>query len=115
MDLADARSESPGESRTRLLLGSLRLGTAVPQVEIRDAEGYLVGRVDFLYEQQRTIVEFDGLVKYGDADGRVAVLTLTGTSFGRIPSNVATRWTLNVQVWPRLSGQHASDLVRTSR
>lgn len=33
VDLADARSESPGESRTRLLLGSLRLGTAVPQVE----------------------------------------------------------------------------------
>lgn len=74
IDMADARSESPGESRTRLLLRSLALGNAVPQVEIHDADGRLVGRVDFLYERQRTIVEFDGLVKYGDVDGRQALV-----------------------------------------
>lgn len=74
VDLADARSESPGESRTRLVLRSLDLGTAVPQVEICDADGHLVARVDFLYEPQRTIVEFDGLVKYGGAEGRQALI-----------------------------------------
>ncbi len=74
VDLADKRSESPGESRTRLYLQSLALGTVVPQVEVRDDNGRLVARVDFLYEQQRTIVEFDGLVKYSGADGREALV-----------------------------------------
>lgn len=74
VDLADGRSESPGESRTRLVLRSLALGAVVPQVEIRDHNGRLVARVDFLYEQQRTIVEFDGLVKYGGAHGREALV-----------------------------------------
>ncbi len=62
VDLADGRSESPGESRTRLVLRSMALGTPVPQVEIRDDDGHLVGRVDLLYEAQRTVVEFDGSV-----------------------------------------------------
>lgn len=74
VDLADGRSESPGESRTRLVLRSLALGAVVPQVEIRDHSGRLVARVDFLYEQQRTIVEFDGLVKYSGAHGREALV-----------------------------------------
>lgn len=72
--LADARSESVGESRTRLLLAALDLGTAVPQVEIRDDAGHLVARVDFLYGRQQTIVEFDGLVKYSGAEGRQALI-----------------------------------------
>ena len=33
-----------------------------------------MGRVDFLFRAQRTIVEFDGLVKYGGADGRPALI-----------------------------------------
>ncbi|MDQ3053028.1 MAG: hypothetical protein M3R66_04145, partial [Actinomycetota bacterium] len=74
VDLADGRSESPGESRARLVLRSLALGAVVPQVEIREDNGRLVARVDFLYEQQRTIVEFDGLVKYGGADGHKALV-----------------------------------------
>lgn len=74
VDLADGRSESPGEFRARLVLRSLALGAVVPQVEIRDDNGRLVARVDFLYEQQRTIVEFDGLVKYGGADGHRALV-----------------------------------------
>jgi hypothetical protein len=35
-----------------------------PQVEIRDLQGRLVGRVDFLLKRERIIVEFDALVKY---------------------------------------------------
>lgn len=67
VDLADGRSESVGESRTRLVLRSFDLGIPTPQVDIRDDDGYLVGRVDFLFEQQRTIVAFDGLIKYAGA------------------------------------------------
>lgn len=74
VDLADERSESPGESRTRMLLRSLALGPVVPQVEIRDADNRLVARVDFLYKAQRTIVEFDGVIKYAGADGRQALI-----------------------------------------
>ncbi len=59
--LADARSESVGESRTRLLLNTIGF-QPTPQVEIRDQHGRLVGRVDFLLERERLIIEFDGLM-----------------------------------------------------
>jgi len=70
--LADARCESVGESRARLLLNALGY-RPIPQVEIRDSQGRLVGRVDFLLEGERIIVEFDGLMKYADANGRDAL------------------------------------------
>ncbi|MDQ5841676.1 MAG: endonuclease domain-containing protein [Chloroflexota bacterium] len=74
VDLADGLAESPGESWARVLFLSLGLPTVEPQVEIRDARGKFVGRVDFLFRAQRTIVEFDGLVKYAGADGRQALV-----------------------------------------
>lgn len=72
VQLADARSESVGESRARLLLSALGF-RPTPQVEIRNPAGKLVGRVDFLLKQKRVIVEFDGLMKYADAHGREAL------------------------------------------
>ena len=72
VQLADARSESVGESRTRLLLNAIGF-RPTPQVEIRDPHGHLIGRVDFLLERDRIIVEFDGLIKYADANGREAL------------------------------------------
>ncbi|NMM23103.1 MAG: hypothetical protein HHJ11_06345 [Phycicoccus sp.] len=74
VDLADGLAESPGESWARVLFVSLGLPTVEPQVEIRDERGKFVGRVDFLFRAQRTIVEFDGLVKYACADGRQALI-----------------------------------------
>ena len=74
VDLADGLSESPGESWARVLFVSLGLPKVEPQVVIRDRRGRFVGRVDFLFRAQRTIVEFDGLVKYGGADGRQALI-----------------------------------------
>jgi hypothetical protein len=74
VELGDARTESPGESWARVLFHSLGLPAVDPQVEIRDERGRLVGRVNFLFRAQRTIVEFDGLVKYGAADGRQALV-----------------------------------------
>ncbi len=69
--LLDAKSESPGESRTRLLLHDLGY-VARSQVLIEDAPGHVVARVDFLIDDH-VVVEFDGLVKYGAADGRAAL------------------------------------------
>lgn len=67
---ADALSESPGESRTRLIL--LGAGLAVrSQVTITDAQGD-IGRVDFLVGTD-VVVEFDGLVKYDGVDGKLAL------------------------------------------
>jgi hypothetical protein len=74
VELADGRAESPGESWARVLFVSLGLPTVEPQVVIRDERGRFVGRVDFLFRAQRTIVEFDGLVKYAGAGGRQALV-----------------------------------------
>lgn len=74
VELADGLAESPGESWARVLFFSLGLPAVEPQAEIRDARGLLVGRVDFLFRAYRTIVEFDGLVKYCGADGRQALV-----------------------------------------
>lgn len=63
-EFADARSESVGESRARWVFGLLGLPEPELQAEIRDGEGEFVARVDFLFEEQRTVVEFDGLAKY---------------------------------------------------
>lgn len=68
----DPAAESPGESITRLLLTALGLPVR-SQVEVRDPTGWLVGRVDFLVAG-RVVVEFDGALKYGGADGREALV-----------------------------------------
>lgn len=66
-------AESVGETRTRLLLHDLGFAQR-PQVQIRDARGNLVARVDFLVEEG-TVVEFDGLVKYEGLEGKQALAT----------------------------------------
>jgi hypothetical protein len=63
---ADGLSESVGESRLRVLMANHGLPAPALQVEIRDADGRLVGRVDFLLPD-RLVVEFDGALKYGEA------------------------------------------------
>jgi hypothetical protein len=61
----DGRSESPGESVSRVRM--LEDGLPIPELqqEIFDADGRLVARVDFLFRDQQTIGEFDGKIKYG--------------------------------------------------
>ncbi len=60
---ADSRSESAGESRTRVLFRVEGLPPPRLQVEIWQ-DGRLLGRGDFLDEESMTIVEFDGRMKY---------------------------------------------------
>ncbi len=66
-EMADGRMESAGESRTRWLLRVCGLPTPEPQVVIRGLSGR-TARVDFLFREQRTIVEFDGMIKYETPD-----------------------------------------------
>lgn len=68
LPLLDARAESPGESRTRLLLHTLGYQPRT-QVEIRDHLGHFLARVDALVAG-RVVIEFDGRLKYaGDGGG----------------------------------------------
>jgi hypothetical protein len=62
---ADARSESVGESRSRVLLHRLELAPSALQFEVHAPGGALLGRTDFAWEEQRVLGEFDGRIKYG--------------------------------------------------
>jgi hypothetical protein len=73
--LADGRSESPGETWARLLFHELGLKGLVPQVELRDAGGRVIARVDFLDRAHGLVVEFDGASKYaGGGTGQAALV-----------------------------------------
>lgn len=67
--LVDPAAESPGESSARVVLRGLG-HRVTSQFEIRDG-GNFVARVDFLVEDTRVVVEFDGRGKYGMGSGDV--------------------------------------------
>lgn len=60
IDLADGRSESPGETQTRLLLVLAGLPCPELQVSLYNSRGEFIARVDLLYPTHRLIIEFDG-------------------------------------------------------
>jgi hypothetical protein len=64
VSLADGRSESVGESRSRLLLHRPGLAPTAVQVVGIAADGSALGRADFGWEDDRVVGEFDGHVKY---------------------------------------------------
>lgn len=65
--LADGRSESAGESRSRWLMHALALPAPELQAVIETPDGWSA-RVDFLFRAQRVVVEFDGMFKYTSAE-----------------------------------------------
>lgn len=68
--LVDGRSESPGESRSRLFIGSLGF-RVTPQVWIATSEKRY--RVDLLDDDLPLVIEFDGQRKYGDDPANYAL------------------------------------------
>jgi hypothetical protein len=62
---ADRRSESMGESRSRVAIAAAGLPSPVTQWEVRDEDGRVVGRSDFGWPEQGVAGEFDGRIKYG--------------------------------------------------
>jgi hypothetical protein len=62
---ADERSESVGESRSRVILHRWGLGPSALQFEINASSGLFIGRTDFAWEDRRVVGEFDGRIKYG--------------------------------------------------
>ncbi|PWW21317.1 hypothetical protein JD79_00445 [Geodermatophilus normandii] len=67
---ADGRSESVGESRSRVLLH--RLGIPAPDLQVRllRPNRSVIGRCDFGWREHRTVGEFDGRVEYRADEGR---------------------------------------------
>ncbi|MFP5218329.1 MAG: type IV toxin-antitoxin system AbiEi family antitoxin domain-containing protein [Actinomycetes bacterium] len=61
---ADERAESVLESLDRVAFAECGLPAPRTQVDVVTASGLWLGRVDFLFEEQRTVVEPDGLAKY---------------------------------------------------
>jgi hypothetical protein len=64
-DFLDARSESAGESASRVRMRQDGIPEPELQHEIFDDDGVFVARVDFVWKERRTVGEFDGAVKYG--------------------------------------------------
>lgn len=62
MEGLDARAESPGETRTRLLFRSFNIPMPEPQIEVRSRLGNHRG--DFGWRGLKLIAEFDGRTKY---------------------------------------------------
>ncbi len=62
---ADSRSESVGESRSRVLLARIGLAPTTLQLEVHRHDGAFLGRADFGWEDARLLGEFDGRTKYG--------------------------------------------------
>jgi hypothetical protein len=60
VELADPRSESPQESRTRLRCIDAGFPAPEPQIEVFDAYGRLVARLDMGWRDLVRAVEFDG-------------------------------------------------------
>lgn len=60
VELAEPATESPMETRFRMMLVQARLPRPESQVSLHDDEGRFVGRVDFYYRDQRLAIEYDG-------------------------------------------------------
>jgi hypothetical protein len=63
--MLDRRSESPEESRSRVLFHQLGVPKPELQFEVFDHDGRFVARCDFGWPEHRTVGECDGKVKYG--------------------------------------------------
>jgi very-short-patch-repair endonuclease len=65
LGFADSRAESVLESVARVRFAQFKVPPPALQVNIRGTAGF-VGRVDFCWQQYRTVGEADGAVKYAD-------------------------------------------------
>ena len=103
--LADGRSESPGETRTRHLCWRSGLPAPQLQYEVYDAWGRLVGRTDFAWPEYGLLGEFDGRGKYlrGLKQGQsVADVVLAEKAREDLIREI-TGWMFVRITWPELS------------
>ncbi|MET3933039.1 hypothetical protein [Arthrobacter sp. OAP107] len=114
LDALDARSESAGETRTRLLLREVGIDGFEPQYELTTPAGLF--RADFADPSRRVIIEFDGKGKYSDFGptdevllaerARENALTEEGWIFVRLEwPHLASPADVKRRVWPPPHGR----------
>jgi very-short-patch-repair endonuclease len=101
LSLADARSESPGESVVRWILATSGLPRPEPQVVVTTWRAAY--RVDLGWPERRVAVEFDGAVKYEDDGARGGGIDAFMSEKRRHDALVEAGWTLLRVTWPDLS------------
>jgi hypothetical protein len=78
LELVEPRTRSAMETRVRVLLILAGLPRPECNVDVFDAEGQWVATVDFLYRDQRIVIEYDGR-HHGEEDQRVYDLARRNT------------------------------------
>jgi len=103
--LADGRSESPGETRTRHLCWRGGLPAPQLQYEVFDAHGRLVGRTDFAWPAYGLLGEFDGRGKYlrSFKPGQSVTDVVLAEKAREDRIREITRWTFVRITWPELA------------
>ena len=69
VSFADGRSESPGESRSRIMIHRAGLPEPDLQMTVLDDQDKFLARADFGFRKQRVVGEFDGKQKYTELLG----------------------------------------------
>ncbi|GAB3279400.1 DUF559 domain-containing protein [Sinomonas notoginsengisoli] len=97
LPVLDGKSESPGETRTRLALAASGIPSPVLQYEIPTRHGLF--RADFAWPELLVILEFDGVAKYFDYRPTSEALLLERQ---REVALMDDGWTMVRTRWPEL-------------
>lgn len=117
----DGRSESVGESRSRVLMLREQLPVPECQPNLYSADGDHLGRVDFLFEECAVVGEFDGRGKYGRLvpDGQVPADVVWAEKVREDAIRDAgwqvARWTWDELEVPGVVARRILDAVRRAR
>lgn len=104
----DARADSVGESRGRVLMQEHGLPRPELQLKVFDRDGALVGISDFGWPEYRHLAEFDGMLKYGSG------LDLAREK-AREDAMRRLGWGMTRFVWSQLGGHQRALLARELR
>ena len=110
--MIDPRSESAGETRSRIMFRRLGLPEFLSQGNVIGPDGKFIGRVDF-YTEDGFVGEFDGEIKFGrslrpgDDPGNVAFEEKYREDLLRDCGSSVARW-----IWRELDGTDAEGRIR---
>lgn len=104
--VSDAGAQSVGETRSRLLFRDLGLPAPVTQYPVRDRHGRVFAYLDFAWPDYGVAGEFDGRVKYVDADGRAAVEVLMAEKWREDRIREELGWRFVRWTWYDLARPH---------
>lgn len=116
LSLTDAKSESPGETRTRLVFRGCGIPAPETQLEVFDAAGRLVGRSDFGWRMFRHLAEFDGMLKYrSTVDDPDAASRAVAAEKVREDAIRSLGWGVTRIIWTELTGRARERMIARLR